>query len=51
MRECIDSKYPHRILKGQIYQRQFGIYDGPIEYKTKKVFYDIICKYDLFNDE
>lgn len=43
--------YGHKILKGETYIRQFNTYDGtPYVWRTKKVFYDFICKYDLFPD-
>lgn len=39
----------HRILKGEIYERQFNSYEGDTYvWRTKKVFYDFLCKYDLF---
>ena len=44
-------KLPYKIFKGELYERQFNTYDGlPYVWRTKKIFYDFLCKYDLFPD-
>ena len=45
------NNMPHKIQVGQLYERQFNKMDGQVyTWRTKKVFYDIIIKYDLFLD-
>lgn len=42
---------PSKILPGQEYMRQFNTDGGDVwVWRTKKLFYDIIIKLDLFND-
>jgi len=48
LEEMADNQ-PSRIQPGQLYQRQFNKYEGDAEvWRTKKFFYEIMCKYDLF---
>lgn len=47
--EALLKDKPHRIQKGQKYERQFNLCDGsPVTWRTKELFYKMMCKYDLF---
>lgn len=49
--EYLNREYPHRIMQGELYQRQFNKIDGDAGvWRTKQVFYDLMCKYNLFPD-
>jgi hypothetical protein len=42
----------HKILPNQLYQYQFNKMDGDAYYwRTKKEFYELICKYELWPDD
>jgi hypothetical protein len=46
-----NPKIASKILPGQQYERQFNKYDGEVyTWRTKKEFFDLACKYDLFPD-
>lgn len=45
------GQQPHKILPGQMYERQFNNMDGDVyTWRTKKEFFDLMSKYDLFPD-
>lgn len=42
---------PHLIQPGDEYVRQFNLIEGDTcTWRTKKVFFDILVKYDIFDD-
>ncbi len=43
---------PYKIHKGEYYQRQFNNYEGDVgTWRTKQIFYEIMCKYKLFSED
>ena len=47
--ELLLEDKPYRIQKGQLYQRQFNKMDGDAGvWRTKQIFFDLMCKYNLF---